>query len=87
MTILLRFLFLFCVVFNVFTIIVVIENAKSKPALAIFKGAPITVVNDAIEILPCTADKTNVYQSSQKKQYIYKAFLLINSLSLISAIK
>ena len=34
-----------------------IKNAKLKLALAIPTGAPITVANDAIEILPVVADK------------------------------
>ena len=57
--ILLYFFFLFCVVFNnVFTILVKIDNARLKIALAIPTGAPITVVNDAIEMLPHVTDKT-----------------------------
>ena len=40
-----------------FIIPVVIVNAKLKLALAIPKGAPITVVNDAINIPPLVADK------------------------------
>ena len=35
-----------------------IENAGLKLALAIPTGAPITVANDAIEILPLVTDKT-----------------------------
>ena len=35
-----------------------IENATLKPALAIPTGAPITVANDAIEMLPLVLDKT-----------------------------
>ena len=59
-TILLCFFFLFLVVFNgfFFTIPVEIENARLKLALAIPTGAPITVANDAIEILPVITDKT-----------------------------
>ena len=41
-----------------FTTAVVIENAKLKFALAIPAGAPITVKNDAMEMLPLVADKT-----------------------------
>ena len=51
------------------TIPVVIENAKLKLALAIPTGAPITVGNEAIEMLPLVADKTiKTYLNSQKKQ-------------------
>ena len=35
-----------------------IENARLKLALAIPTGAPITVANDAIEMLPAITDKT-----------------------------
>ena len=58
-TILLCFFFLARVVFNnFFTVPVVIENAKLKFALAIHTGAPVTVANNAIEILGLLADKT-----------------------------
>ena len=58
-TILLCFFFLFYVDFNnFFTMPVDIENATLKPALAIPTGAPITVANDAIEMLPLVLDKT-----------------------------
>ena len=57
-TILLCFFFLLLVVFNsFFTIPVQIENARLKLALVIPTGAPITVANDAIEMLPLVADK------------------------------
>ena len=53
------FLFFFRVVFNYFFAIPVeIENARLKLALAILTGTPITVANDAIEMLPLVADKT-----------------------------
>ena len=56
--ILLCFFFLFYVIFNTFfTIPAVIENVKLKLAFAIPTGAPITVVNDAIDIPPLAADK------------------------------
>ena len=56
-TILLCFFFLFLVVFNSFFMIPVeIENTRLKLALAIPTGAPITVVNDAIEMIPAVAD-------------------------------
>ena len=35
-----------------------IENARVKLALTIPTGAPITVANDAIEMLPAVIDKT-----------------------------
>ena len=58
-TILLCFFFLFYAVFNNFYIIPVVnENAKLKLALAIPTGAPITVANQTIELLPLVADKT-----------------------------
>ena len=57
-TILLCFLFSFCVVFNnFFTFPVVIDNAKVKLTPAISTGAPITGVNDAVERLPLVTDK------------------------------
>ena len=43
---------------NFFIILVENENAILKLALAIPTGAPITVANDVIEILPLVADKT-----------------------------
>ena len=59
LTILLYFFFLFPVVFNIFfTIYVKIENARLKLAFTIPTGAPITVANDAIEMLPVAIDKT-----------------------------
>ena len=48
-----------------------IENARLKLALTIPTGAPITVANDAIKMLPVVTDKTMLNQNSQKKQYIY----------------
>ena len=71
-TTLLCFFFLFRVVFNdFFTIPVVIENAKLKLALAIPTGAPTTVANNAIEMLPLAANKTIKDLSKEsKKQYI-----------------
>ena len=66
------FFFLLLVVFNsFFTILVKIENARLKLALTIPTGAPITVANDATEMLPVVTDKTITYQKSQKKQYVY----------------
>ena len=71
--ILLCFFFLFLVVFsNFFTIPVVIENARLKLALAIPAGAPITVANDAIEMLPVVTDKTITdLLNTKKKWYTY----------------
>ena len=88
-TILLRFLFLFFVVFkNFFTNPVIIENVRLQFALIIPMGAPITVANVAIEMLPVANDKTIKDLSKYSKKAIYLLrFLLISSLSLISAIK
>ena len=53
------FLFISCCFFqNFFIIPVKIENAVIKLVLAIPTGAPITVANDAIEMLPVVTDKT-----------------------------
>ena len=83
------FFFLFLIVFkNFFTNPVVIENARLQLALIIPTGAPIAVANDAIEMLPVATDKTINDLSKYSKEAIYLLrFLLINSLSLISAIK
>ena len=71
-TILLCLFFLFLVVFNsFFTISVEVEHARLKLALIISAGAPITVANDVIEVLPVATDKTMACQNSQKKRYIY----------------
>ena len=59
-SILLSFFFLFLVIFNnFFTSPVDNENARLRLALAIPIGVPITVGNDAIEMLPLVANKTN----------------------------
>ena len=52
-----------------FTIPVKIENARLKLTLNIPDGAPITVANDAIEMLPVVTDRTindlsEIYQCS-----------------------
>ena len=88
-TILLCFFFLFLVVFNSFFMIPVeIENARLKLALIIRTGAPMTVANDVIEMLPVVTDKTINDLSKYSKEAIYLlSLLLINSLSLISATK
>ena len=58
-TILLCFFFLFLIVFkNVFTNPNVIENVRPLLAPAIPADAPITVANDAVEMLPDNIDKT-----------------------------
>ena len=41
-----------------FSILIVIKNARLKLALAIPVGAPITVANVEIEMLPLISDKT-----------------------------
>ena len=54
--ILLCFFFLFPVVCNSFY--TKIENARLKRSLTITTGAPVTVANDAIEMLPVLTAKT-----------------------------
>ena len=61
-----------------------IGNARLKLALTIPAGAPITVGNDAIEMLPIVLHKTINDLSKYSKETIYLlSLLLINSLSLI----
>ena len=56
---LLCFFFLFLIVIkNFFTNPDVIENVRPQLAPIIPAGAPITVANDAIEMLPDNIDKT-----------------------------
>ena len=56
--ILLCFFFLLLVIFNSFFMIPVeIQNATLKFALAVPTGAPITVANDAVEMLSFVTDK------------------------------
>ena len=58
-TILLCIFFLLLVVFNSFFIISVqMENARLKLAIVIPTGAPVTLANDAVEMLPVVTDKT-----------------------------
>ena len=58
------FLFLFLVVFNnFFTSPTDNENVRQRLALAIPTGIPITLADDAIEMLPLVADKTINYLS------------------------
>ena len=82
---LLCFFFLFRDVFSSFLIIPVkIENQRLKIALAIPTGAPITVVNDSIQMLPVVTDKTINDLSKWLKEEIYLlSLLLINSFSLM----
>ena len=49
--------FIFISFYNVFTIPVVIENARLQLALIITTGAQITVAKNAIEMLPVATDK------------------------------
>ena len=80
---------IFPVVFNSFLIIPVeIEIARLKLALTTPAGAPITVGNDVIEMLPVVTDKKINGLPKKIKEAIYLlSLLIINSLSLISAIK
>ena len=65
-----------------------IENARIKLALTIPTGAPIIVANDAIEMLLVVINKTVNDLSKYSKEAInLRSLLLINSLSLITAIK
>ena len=88
-TTLLCFFFLFIAVFNsFFTIPVKIENKRLKLALTIPTGAPITVANDSIEILPVVTDKTINYLSKSSKEVMcLLSLFLIDSVSLNSASK
>ena len=88
-TILLYFLFLFCLVFNhFFTIPVRIENERLKLALSIPISGVITVTNDVVELILLVTDKTIQDLSTYSKEAIYLlSVLLINSLSLTSATK
>ena len=73
----------FLVVFNnFFTIPVVIEHARLELTLIIPRGAPITVANDAIEMLPVVED----IKINDLSIYLL-SLLLISCLSLISSIK
>ena len=73
---------------NFFTNPDVIENAKRQLAPIIPAGALLTLANDAIEMLPDNIDKIFNDLSKYCKEAIYLLrFLLISSLSLISAQK
>ena len=67
------FFFLFLIVFKIFfPNLDAIENVRPQLAPIIPADAPITVANDAIEMLPDNIDKhLMIYQNSLKKQYIY----------------
>ena len=56
---------------SILTISVEIENPRLKPALTIPTGAPMTVANDAIEMLPVVTDKTINDLSKYSKEAIY----------------
>ena len=63
----------------------VIEKLKLQLAPIIPAGAPVTLANDAIEMLPDNIDKRFNDFSKQPKEEIYLLrFLLISSLCLIS---
>ena len=83
------FFFLFLIVFkNFFTNPDVIENVKPQLAPIIPEGTPITHTNDTIEMLPVSTDKKINDLLKYSKEAIYlQRFLLISSLSLISAKK
>ena len=69
------FFFLFLIVFkNFFTNPDVIENVKPQLAPIIPAGAPITVANDAIEMLPVVTDKTINDLSKYSKENTQKSF-------------
>ena len=65
------FRFILVVFNNFFTILMDIENARVKLALAIPTGAAITVADDAIAMLPLVADKTIKDLSKWSKEAIY----------------
>ena len=72
----LSFFFLFLVVFNsfFFTIPVEIENARLKLALATPTGAPITVANDAIDMLPVVKIKQWLIKIVKRSNIFTKLF-------------
>ena len=71
MAILLCFFFLFLVVVVFFTSPVDNENIRLRLALAIPTVVPISVANDAIEMLPLAADKTIKHLSKSLKEAIF----------------
>ena len=67
--------FSFYVVFNFFfTIPVEIENARLKLALATTTGAPITVANDAIDMLPVVKIKQWLIKIVKRSNIFTKLF-------------
>ena len=71
-----------------FTNPVVFESARLQLSLIVPTGAPITVANDKIEMLPVATGKTINYLLKYSKEAIYLLrFLLISSISSISATK
>ena len=68
------FFLLFVTPNNFFTSLGDKENARLRLALAIPIGVPITVTNEAIEILPLVVDTTKTYQNNQKKHYTCLVF-------------
>ena len=79
-TILLRFFFLFLIVFkNFFENPVVIENVRLQLVLVIPAGSLITVANDAIEMLPVATDKTinDLSKYSKEATYLLRLFSLV----------
>ena len=65
---------LFVVFNNFFTRNVDNENARLSLALAIPTGVPITVGNEAIEMLPLVADKKlKTYQKNQENNTLAKS--------------
>ena len=83
------FLFKFLVVFKNFLINPdVTETVRPQLAQIIPAGAPVTVANDAVEMLPANIDKTFNDLSKLSKKTIYLLmFLLIGYFSLITAKK
>ena len=81
------FFFLFLIAFKIFFRNPdVIENVRPQLAPIIPAGVPITVANDAIEMLLATIDKKiNDLLKYSKEATNLLRFLLISSLSLISA--
>ena len=84
-TTLLCFFFLYLIVLkNFFTNPGVIKNERLQLALIISTGAPIAVLNHAIEMLPVVTDKTINDLSKYSKEAIYLLrFFLISSLYFI----
>ena len=69
------FLFLISGCFNnFFTSPVHNENAVLRLALGIAIGAPITIANDAIEMLALVTDKTSKICQNNQKRYIFTKF-------------